>query len=123
MELTFEITSLKTSGGVEWATSRRTGATPGKVGVLTPESEVARRVRSLALRGEAMVRPAQAKVARRVSEWKYIIGSARMQLKGVWGVDQEEGETMTGSMGELRMRQISLYSFASPGPSNVRECG
>jgi hypothetical protein len=47
----------------------------GRAGVLTPEAVLPTRlVRSLAPRGAATVRPAQAKVAMRDSERKYIVG-------------------------------------------------
>ena len=78
MGLTFKSVALKTSKSVGCATSRWMGGAAGRaLGMFTPEAELPRRlVRPLAPRGVAMVRPAQAKVVRRESEWKYIVGSS-----------------------------------------------
>ena len=88
MGLTLRANALKTSGSVGCTMSRWMGGAAGRVsGEFTPEAEFPRRlVRSLAPRGIAMVRPTQAKMARRESERKYIVDSERMQLKRMWEV-------------------------------------
>lgn len=81
MGLIFNTTVLKISGSVGWASSRGVGgATAGRgaagraAGRLTPEPAFPTRlVMSLAPRGAATVRPAQAKVARREIERKNIV--------------------------------------------------
>ena len=85
MGLTFKTSASKTSGSVGYATSRWMGGAAGRaLGALRSEAEFLRGlVRSLASRGVAMARLAQAKVVRRESEPKYIAGG-RMQLKRMW---------------------------------------
>ena len=80
MGLTFKTSASKTSESVGCATSWWMGGAAGRaLSAFTLEAESPRRlVRPLPPRGVAMVRPAQAKVVRRESEWKYIAGSERM---------------------------------------------
>ena len=107
MGLIFKTTVLKISGSVGWASSRGARGAAGRgaagraAGRLTPEAGFPTTlVRSLAPRGAATVRPAQAKVARRESERKNIVGLSECGWKRNVGGVVETDESVREEEGK-----------------------